>query len=234
MTCHKYGGAGAADLKHLLRNGQLTSITLVEQCLAQIQRHEPTLNALAFIAPRNSVLRIEYELNDERQRGCVRSSLHGIPVVLNLGIKTCARAVAFADAKASRNAAAVQKMIDAGVIVIAKGNMTLAGMKTVTMMPGWSAYRDQTVSLHVGGTKKNEQLLGHLAPGGLSTGPAVSVVTGFTPPAMGAETIGSIITPSVCMALYALKPTIGTQDASRIGRWRKGCASSFQERPSKW
>ncbi|KAI0876405.1 hypothetical protein GGS24DRAFT_225781 [Hypoxylon argillaceum] len=38
-------------------------------------------------------------------------------------------------------------------------------MKTVTMMPGWSAYRDQTVSLHVGGTKKNEQLLGHLVRG---------------------------------------------------------------------
>ncbi|KAI1272252.1 amidase signature enzyme [Xylaria sp. FL0933] len=227
--------ATAADLLHLLGTGKLSSVHLVEQCLAQIERHEPTLNALVSIAPRSVVLRIANELDEERRGGRVRSPLHGIPVILkdcfitasSLGMKTCAGAVVFADAKANKNAAIVQKLINAGLIIIAKGNMTeLAGMKTLTMMPGWSAYGGQTISPYVGKIKENERLLGHSAPGGSSTGPAVSVAAGFAPLAVGAETIGSIITPSVRMALYALKPTAGAQDTG--GTYR---LSEFYDAP---
>ncbi|KAI1347858.1 amidase signature enzyme [Xylaria sp. FL0043] len=228
-------GVTAADLLHLLDTGKVSSVHLVEQCLAQIERYELTLNALVSIAPRSVVLRIANELDEERRGGRVRSSLHGIPVILkdcfitasSLGMKTCAGAVVFADAKANKNAVIVQKLIDAGLIVIAKGNMTeLAGMKTLTMMPGWSAHGGQTISPYVGKIKENERLLGHSAPGGSSTGPAVSVAAGFAPLAVGAETIGSIITPSVRMALYALKPTVGAQDTG--GTYR---LSEFYDAP---
>lgn len=40
----------------------------------------------------------------------------------------------------------------------------------------------------------------------------MAVAAGFSPLAIGAETIGSIITPASRAALYALKPTIGLQD----------------------
>lgn len=49
-------------------------------------------------------------------------------------------------------------------------------------------------------------------PGGSSTGSAVAVAAGFSPLAIGAETIGSIITPANRAALYAIKPTVGVQD----------------------
>lgn len=52
------------------------------------------------------------------------------------------------------------------------------------------------------------------APGGSSTGSAVAVAAGFAPLALGAETIGSIVTPASRAALYALKPTVGVQDTS--------------------
>lgn len=42
----------------------------------------------------------------------------------------------------------------------------------------------------------------------------MAVAAGFSPLALGSETIGSIITPASRAALYALKPTIGLQDAS--------------------
>ena len=34
-------------------------------------------------------------------------------------------------------------------------------MKTMTMMPGWSAFGGQTISAYVGPIKKNERILGH-------------------------------------------------------------------------
>ena len=54
------------------------------------------------------------------------------------------------------------------------------------------------------------------APGGSSTGSAVAVAAGFSPLAMGTETIGSIITPTSRAALYALKPTAGVQDTTGL------------------
>ncbi|KAK3941448.1 Glutamyl-tRNA amidotransferase subunit A, mitochondrial [Diplogelasinospora grovesii] len=79
-----------------------------------------------------------------------------------------------------------------------------AGMKMTAMMPGW------------GGLRRVRGLLGHSAPAGSSTGSAVAVAAGFTPLAMGTETIGSVITPATRAGLYALKPTVGVQDVSGL------------------
>jgi amidase len=49
-------------------------------------------------------------------------------------------------------------------------------------------------------------------PGGSSTGPTVSIAAGYAPLAIGTDTIGSLITPTVRQALYAIKPTIGKVD----------------------
>lgn len=54
----------------------------------------------------------------------------------------------------------------------------------------------------------------HQAPGGSSTGSAVAVAAGFSPLAMGTETIGSIVTPSTRAGLYALKVTTGALDTA--------------------
>ncbi|KAK7726495.1 hypothetical protein SLS63_007656 [Diaporthe eres] len=89
-----------------------------------------------------------------------------------------------------------------------------AGMKMTMMMPGWSGYGGQTISPYVGKIEDGETILGHSAPGGSSTGSAVAVAAGFSPLAIGAETIGSIITPASRAALYALKPTVGVQDVA--------------------
>ncbi|KAI1321373.1 amidase signature domain-containing protein [Xylariaceae sp. FL0255] len=133
---------------------------------------------------------------------------------------TCAGSLAFRNAQAiDRNAAVVQKLLDVGMIILAKANMTeFAGMKTLKMMPGWSPHGGQTISPYVGQIKEDEKILGHSVPGGSSTGSAVSVAAGFSPLAIGVETIGSIITPSTRAAVYALKPTVGCQDTTGMYR----------------
>jgi amidase len=74
----------AVDLQHLLQTGQITSVQVVEQYLEQIDRHEPALNALASIAPRESLRRLAASLDGERSQGRIRGPLHGIPIVLEV------------------------------------------------------------------------------------------------------------------------------------------------------
>ncbi|KUL84917.1 hypothetical protein ZTR_07885 [Talaromyces verruculosus] len=225
----------AVDLQHLLTQQKLTSVQILESYFAQIDRHEPFLNALISPAPRDKVLAIAAALDAKRKTSGSRSPFHGIPIVLKdsfvtaseLGMSTTAGSTVLIGSVASKNGAIVQRLIDAGLIVLGKGNMTeLAGMKMTMMMPGWSAHGGQTLSPYVGKMEENEKLLGHSAPGGSSTGSAVSVAAGFAPLAMGTETIGSIVTPSTRAALYALKPTIGIQDSTGLY-----CMTEFFDSP---
>ncbi|OAA74652.1 Amidase signature domain protein [Akanthomyces lecanii RCEF 1005] len=215
--------ANAVELTQLLGHGQLTSVQIVEAYLAQIDLHNPGLNALISRSPRENVLRAAERLDQERSNGKLRGPLHGIPIILkdcfttasDLGMSTTCGSIALVGAKASKNSAIVQKMIDGGLIILAKANMTeFCGMKMTYMMPGWSAHGGQTLSPYVRVIEKDEKILGHSAPGGSSTGSAVSLSAGFAPLAMGTETIGSIITPTSRNALYGLKPTVGAQDTT--------------------
>ncbi|KAB8279596.1 amidase signature domain-containing protein [Aspergillus minisclerotigenes] len=208
----------AVDLQQLLEENKTTSAQIVEEYLAQIDRYEPALNALISPAPRDKVLKIAKARDEERQKGQIRGPFHEIPIVLKeslvtaseLGMSTTAGSVAFLGVKASRNGAITQRLIDAGLIILVKANMTeFAGLKMTMMMAGWSAHGGQTLSPYVGKIEDNEKILGHSAPGSSSTGSAVAVAAGFSPLAMATETIGFIVTPSTRAALYALKPTTG-------------------------
>ncbi|KAJ6125742.1 amidase signature enzyme [Penicillium sp. IBT 18751x] len=188
---------------------------------AQIDRYEPALNALISPAPREKVLKIAKARDEERQKGRFRGPFHGIPIILkdsfvtasNLGMSTTAGSYAFIGAKASKNGAITQRLIDAGLIILRKANMTeFAGMKMTIMMPGWSAHGGQTLSPYMLFIYTDTIR----APGGSSTGSAVAVAAGFSPLAMATETIGSIVTPSTRAGLYGLKPTTGVQDTTGL------------------
>ncbi|KAL2277821.1 hypothetical protein FJTKL_15113 [Diaporthe vaccinii] len=213
----------AADLRDLLQAKQVNSVQLVKTYLSQIAEHDAALNAFICLPPEQNVVATAALLDKERLEGRVRGPLHGIPVVLkdcfvsaeDLGMSTTAGSWALVGAKSSKNSAMVQKLVDAGLIILGKTNMTeFAGMKMTMMMPGWSGYGGQTISPYAGKIEDGETILGHSAPGGSSTGSAVAVAAGFSPVAIGAETIGSIITPASRAALYALKPTVGVQDVA--------------------
>ncbi|KAK3375563.1 amidase signature domain-containing protein [Lasiosphaeria ovina] len=213
----------AVDLQNLLQANKITSVQIVDVYLAQISRHEPRLDAFICLAPIDVLNATATLLDQERLQGRSRGPLHGIPIVLKdcfitastLGMGTTAGAAALVNAKASVNGAVVQRLLDAGLIIVGKTNMTeFAGMKTDMVMPGWSAVGGQTLSPYVARLEPNETMLGHSAPGGSSTGSAVAVAAGFSPLAMGTETIGSIVTPATRAALYALKPTVGVQDTA--------------------
>jgi len=78
----------AVDLRYLLQTGQITSVQIVERYLEHIELHEPTLNALASIAPCETLRRCAALLDDERSQGNIRGPFHGIPIILKVCVFT--------------------------------------------------------------------------------------------------------------------------------------------------
>ncbi|KAK8126904.1 Amidase signature domain protein [Apiospora kogelbergensis] len=196
----------ATTLQQLLQEGAITSVQIVERYLLQIERHNHVLNAFISVAPRDRLLDQAAALDEERL----------LCNVARAGHVDHSRGVGFSGAKATKNSGLAQKLMDAGLIILGKTNMTeFCGMKMMTS-PGRSAVAGQTLSPYVGAIKDGGDHSWSL--GGSSTGSAVAVAAGFSPLAVGTETIGSIMTPSSRAALYAIKPTTGRQDTSRMYR----------------
>ncbi|KAF2434006.1 amidase signature enzyme [Tothia fuscella] len=218
--------ATAAQLQQLLERREITSVQIVTQYLAQVEKHNNQgvkLNAVLSLVPTVELLAIAVDLDRERLNGITRSPLHGIPIMLkkdnimtgtDLEVPTTVGSHAFANARAKRAAPFVAQLIESGLIILGKTNLTeFCGLnkKNSGMMPGWSSYGGQTQSAYVkGGLEDGELMLGHSAPGGSSSGSAVSVAAGFCPLAIGTDTAGSVVTPSNRAALYALKFAIGS------------------------
>lgn len=70
-----------------MREGRLSSEELVKSFLDQISRHNHdglALRAVTSTCPRDVAISQARMLDDERQRGEIRSELHGIPIVIKV------------------------------------------------------------------------------------------------------------------------------------------------------
>ena len=74
--------ATASDLQELLRASKVTSVQLIKIYLKQIEQYNGYLKAVISTAPESAVLDRAEELDAERAGGKVRSSLHGIPILI--------------------------------------------------------------------------------------------------------------------------------------------------------
>lgn len=128
--------ATAFELQEKLSNSTLTSVDLVNIYLEQIKNHNRDgfrLNAVISSPPVDHVLSLAAELDRERAEGRVRSPLHGIPILLkdnimteeSLGMDTTCGAYAFVGVKAKKSAPIVDKIREAGMIIIGKANLSV-------------------------------------------------------------------------------------------------------------
>lgn len=85
--------ADVRTLQNLLQNGHITSHTLIDAYLNQIQKHNDVLRAVIETTPRELLLRRAQALDDERRAGIVRGPLHGIPILIKVG-RACAPVLA--------------------------------------------------------------------------------------------------------------------------------------------
>ncbi|KAJ0119828.1 hypothetical protein J7T55_014033 [Diaporthe amygdali] len=203
----------AHEYQVLMQDGHLSSEDLVNYFLDQIERHNDLglkLKAILSVCPRDLAISQAKVLDEERRQGKVRSDLHGIPIVVkdclvtapSLGMVSSAGSSAIASLQATRNASLVDRLLEAGMIVLGKGNLTeFCGLKSDNTPMGWSAYGGQTLSPY-----RREDLPEKDQPicGGSSCGPAVSITAGFSPLGIGTETGGSNVFPASLGGLYGL------------------------------
>ncbi|CUS08504.1 unnamed protein product [Tuber aestivum] len=102
---------------------------------------------------------------------------------------------AYSASEAGQTSWCVQKLIDAGALVVGKANMHEIGFDTTNNNPNW-------------GTPRNPYNKDYY-PGGSSGGCAYAVGAGLVPIAVGADGGGSIRLPASYCGVYGLKPTHG-------------------------
>jgi amidase len=189
------------DLQDAMTRGQVTSRDLVSAYLARIAAYDrtgPALNAFITVNPR--ALEAADALDRERAAKGPRGPLHGIPVVVKDNFETSdmpttGGSIALAGFMPGRDAFQVQKLRDAGVVIIGKTNLheLAAGITSISSLGG------QTRNPY--DPTRN--------PGGSSGGTGAAVAANFAAAGMGSDTCGSIRIPAANNNLVGLRGTPG-------------------------
>ena len=202
------------ELQDLVKRGKLTYSKLTQLYLDRIKeldKNGPTLNAIIELNP--DALAIAKTMDDELKAGKWRGPMHGIPVLIKDNIDTAdkmlttAGSLALLDNRASVDAMIVQKLREAGAVILGKTNLSeWANFRSTRSSSGWSSR---------GGQTKNPYLLDR-SPCGSSSGSGVAVSANLCAVAIGTETDGSIACPASMNGVVGIKPTIGLVSRSGI------------------
>ena len=182
-----------------LRDGSLTAVALVEAHLQRVDERDPTYLAFYRVMAeraREAARRADTELAS----GIDRGPLHGIPVGIKdlidiAGLPTTAGSRLRQNHIAERNAAAVDRLVEGGAIILGK----LATYEFATVGPAYD-------TLHP--PARNPWSLDHIT-GGSSSGCAVAVAGGMLRTTIGSDTGGSVRGPASYCGVVGLKPTFG-------------------------
>jgi len=192
--------ATISDINAAFDAGTLTSVQLVQRYLARIaayDRRGPSIHAIIALNP--AALETARALDAERKSKGRRSALHGIPIVLKDNydthdLPTTGGSVLLDGYVPARDAVVVQKLRDAGAIVLAKVNM--------------SEFASGGAYSSLGGQTLNPHDLTR-GPSGSSGGTGASIAAAFAQFGLGTDTGGSIRGPATANGIAALKPTLG-------------------------
>ena len=184
------------QLASLIETRQITSTELTKMYLSRLRKHNPLLN---FVITFTDDLALEQaqRADEEISSGNYRGPLHGIPYgVKDLfavqGYKTTWGAEPFRDQVIDRTATAVERLEEAGAVLMAKLSMgRLASGDT------WFGGQTKRAWDPAKGS------------GGSSAGPASATAAGCVAFALGTETNGSIISPCHMNGVTGFRPTFG-------------------------
>jgi aspartyl-tRNA(Asn)/glutamyl-tRNA(Gln) amidotransferase subunit A len=172
---------------------------LVDQSLAAIAEHGARTNAFILVddAAARAAARV---VDEERRRGIDRGPLHGMPISIKdlidiAGQPTTAASRVRAGHVAPRDAIVVQRLRDAGAVLIGKTNLHEFALGTTSEESAFGAvHNPHDVSRSAGGS---------------SGGSAAAVATGMGLASIGSDTGGSIRIPAAACGVVGLKPSIG-------------------------
>ncbi len=194
--------ATIASVARAIADGSLTCRQLVDGYLARIEAYDrqgPSLHALLAVHPQARAMAEAMDAAYRRDRTAV-GPLHCVPVILKdnydtADLPTTAGSRALAGSRPRRDAFTVQKLRDAGALILAKANLQELAMGGTTVSS-------------LGGQTRNPYDLTR-TPGGSSGGTATAVAAGFGLVGTGSDTGQSIRSPASATNLVGLRPTRG-------------------------
>jgi aspartyl-tRNA(Asn)/glutamyl-tRNA(Gln) amidotransferase subunit A len=195
------------ELLSLLSTRKISSVEITGAYLDRIDKIEPDLHAFITLCP-------EYALEQAKKadKTLAAAGKNVLPPVLGLpiavkdvlsvkGIRCTSGSRILEDYIPPYTATSVQRLMDAGVVIVGKTNTDEFAMGSSTENSAYGFTRNPWDRERV--------------PGGSSGGSAAAVASGMVPAALGTDTGGSVRQPASFCGVTGLKPTYGR--VSRYG-----------------
>ena len=184
------------QLASLIKNKKISSLELTQFFIERLKKYNPILQCTITITE-EMALKQAKKMDEELENGTYRGILHGIPYgVKDLmaveGYKTTWGAEPYRNQTIDMTATVVEKLQDAGGVLIAK------------LVSGSLARGDVWFDGKTKNPWDTEQ-----GASGSSAGSGSATSAGLVPFALGTETLGSITSPSTRNGITGLRPTYG-------------------------
>ena len=187
---------GAAEAAAAIRAGDVSAQALVEALLDRCARAAP-LNAFISLDP--DAVRAAARVADQRRRRGERlGALHGVPLVLKdnfdtADFPTTAGTPALAAHRPRRNGAVVQRLLDAGALILGKANMQELAFGPTSNNAAFGPVHNPYDRSRI--------------PGGSSGGTGAAVAARLAPAGLGTDTGGSVRVPASLSGVVGFRPT---------------------------
>jgi aspartyl-tRNA(Asn)/glutamyl-tRNA(Gln) amidotransferase subunit A len=187
------------DLASRIAQKQITSSEVTEALLSRITRFDAELNSYITVmadSARDTAAKADKAIDD----GCPLGRLHGVPVAVKdlyatKGVRTTFACAAFADWVPDYDASVVERLVEAGAIIIGKLNLHEAASGSSSLISHSGPVHNPWNTAYVAG--------------GSSGGSGAAVAAGLAYGALGSDTAMSIRHPAAYCGIVGLKPTYG-------------------------
>lgn len=204
MNENKLAYMSIAEQAALIRKKEISPVDLVNVYLRRIEKWDGVLHSWITVcadSARKNATQAESEIISGRYRG----PLHGIPFgakdqITTGAVPTTMASIIQPDFGEGMTATAVQKLLDAGAILLGKNNLHEFG-------------KGSSVNFHFGEPKNPWNPV--YEPSHSSTGSGISVAAGLVSISLGEDTGGSIRGPAWANGVVGVRPTFGR--VSRYG-----------------